>query len=86
LSRTILAVACFVLGSALLIPAGLRLWTFLAAHLAPPEIAHLPEPIANYVLYLNGRETSDTTVLTAAAVVGAVFLLAGLSIVRRRRV
>src|SRR5215470_3225555 len=63
LSRTILAAACFILGSVLLIPAGLRLWTFVAARLAPPEIQYLREPLTNFVLYLNGREIGDATVL-----------------------
>jgi len=86
LSRTILAAVCFILGSAFLIPAGLRLWSFVWARLSPPKIAYLPEPLANYVLYLNGRAIGDMTVLTTAAVVGAALLLAGLSIVRWRRI
>jgi predicted cation transporter len=86
LSRTVLAAACFVLGSALLIPLGLPLWTFVAARLSPPEITYLPEPLVNYVLYLNGRAIGDVTVLAMAAVFGAALLLAGLKIVRWRRV
>ena len=83
LSRTILTAACFILGTALLIPV---LWTFVAARLAPPEITYLPEPATTFVFYLDGREIGDVTVLTAAAVVGAALLLAGLMIVRWRRV
>jgi hypothetical protein len=52
------------------------------ARLAPPEIPYLSEPLTNYVLYLNGREIGDVTVLTAAAVVGAALLLASVRIVR----
>jgi len=86
LSRTILAAACFILGTALLIPMSLRLWAFVAARLWPPKITYLPEPLVNYVLYLNGREIGEATVLTAAVIVGAVFLVAGLMIARWRRV
>jgi hypothetical protein len=86
LSRTVIAAACFILGGALLIPGGLWLWTFVAARLAPPDIRYLPEPLTNYVLSVNGREIGDVTVLTAAAVLGAALLLAGLSIARWRRV
>src|SRR5262245_19281081 len=86
LSRAILAAACFILGTALLIPVSLRLWTFVVARLAPPEITYLPEPLVHYVLYLNGREIGDVTVLTTAAVLGAALLLGGLRIVRWRRV
>jgi hypothetical protein len=80
--RTILAVACFILGSALLIPASLRLWKFLATRLAPPETQYLPDPLVNYVLYLNGRAIGDVTVLMMATVAGAALLLAGLRMVR----
>jgi hypothetical protein len=86
LSRTILAAACFILGTALLIPVSLRLWTFVAARLAPPQITYLPESFANYVLYLNGRAIGDVTVLTTVTVVGAALLLAGFRVVRWRRV
>jgi hypothetical protein len=82
LSRTVLAVFCFILGSALLIPASLRLWKFVAVRLAPPEIPYLPEPHTNFVLFLNGRAIGDVTVLTMATVVGAALLLVGLRIVR----
>ena len=54
--------------------------------MSPPEIAYLPEPLVNYVLYLNGRAIGDVTVLAMAAVFGAALLLAGLKIVRWRRV
>jgi hypothetical protein len=86
LSRTILAAACFILGTALLIPVSLRLWTFVTARLAPREITYLPEPLVNYVLYLNDRAIGDVTLLTTAGVVGAALLLAGLGIARWRRV
>jgi hypothetical protein len=82
LSRTILAAACFVLGSALLIPVSLWLWRFLAARMAVPEIPYLPDPLTTYVLFLNGRAISDVTVLTMATAAGAALLLAGLRIVR----
>jgi hypothetical protein len=86
LLRAILAAACFILGTALLIPGGLRLWTFAAARMAPPEISYLPEPLATYVLYLNGRAIGDVTVLATATIVGSVLLLAALRIARWRRV
>src|SRR5215470_11020649 len=82
LSRTVVAVACFVLGGALVIPAGLRLWKFAVARLAPPEIPFLPEPLHNFVLYLNGQEIGEVTVLTTASVAGAALLLAGVMMVR----
>jgi hypothetical protein len=69
-----------------MIPVSLRLWTVVSASLAPPEIRYLPEPIVSYVLYLNGREIGDVTVLTTATIVGAALLLAGLSFVRWRRI
>jgi hypothetical protein len=86
LLRTILAVACFILGTGLLIPVSLRLWTFAAARMAPSEISYLPEPLVTYVLYLNGRAIGDVTVLTTATIVGSVLLLAALTISRWRRV
>jgi hypothetical protein len=82
LLRTILAVACFIFGSALLIPVSLWLWKFLAARLASPEIPYLPDPMETYVLYFDGRPISDVTVLTMATVVGAILLVAGLRMVR----
>jgi hypothetical protein len=82
LLQTVLVVACFILGSALLIPLSLRLWKFVAALLAPPEIPYLPDPLVNFVLFLNGREIGDVMVLTMATVVGAALLLAGLRMVR----
>jgi hypothetical protein len=82
LLRTVLVVACFILGSALLIPPSLRLWKFVAARLAPPEIQYLPDPLVNFVLFLNGREIGDVTVLATATAVGAALLLAGLRLYR----
>jgi hypothetical protein len=82
LLRTALAAACFILGSALLIPPSPRLWKFVAARLAPPEVPYLPDPLVNFVLYLNGRAIGDVTVLTMATVVGAALLLAGLRLYR----
>jgi hypothetical protein len=82
LSRTILAAGCLVLGSALLLPAGLHLWKFLAARLAPAQIQYLPDPHTNFVLSLNGRAIGDITVLTIATLVGAALLLAGVRLVR----
>ena len=82
LLRTVAAAACFIFGSALLIPVSLWLWKFLAARLAAPEIKYLPDPLTTYVLFLNGRAIGDVMVLTMATVVGAALLLAGLRIVR----
>jgi hypothetical protein len=50
--------------------------------LAAPEIRYLPDPLTTYVLFLNGREISDVTVLTMATVVGAALLLVGLRLYR----
>jgi hypothetical protein len=82
LLRTILAAACFTLGIALLVPASLRLWRFLVARLAPPEIPHLPDPLATFVFHVNGRPIGDVAVLTMASLVGAALLLAALRMVR----
>jgi hypothetical protein len=82
LLRTVAAAACFVLGSATLIPVSLWLWKFLAARLAAPKIPYLPDAQANFVLFLNGREIGDVTVLAMATVVGAALLLAGLRLYR----
>jgi hypothetical protein len=82
LLRTILAAACLIFGSALLIPVSLWLWKFLAARLAAPEIPYLPDPLTTYVLFLNGRAIGDLTVLTMATVVGATLVLAGLRMAR----
>jgi hypothetical protein len=80
LSRTILAAACFILGSVLLIPVSLWLWRFLAARLAAPErpYLHLPDAHTDFVFFVGGREIDSVTVLVAATVVGAALLLAGL--------
>jgi hypothetical protein len=78
----VLAVFCFILGSALLIPVSLWLWKYLATRLAPPDIRYLPDPHTNFVLFLNGREIGDVTVLTTATAVGAALLLAGLRLYR----
>ncbi len=82
LLRTVAAAACFIFGSALLIPVSLWLWKFLVARLAAPAIAYLPDAQASFVLFLNGRAMSDVMVLTMATVVGAALLLAGLRMVR----
>jgi len=82
LLRTVAAAACFVLGSAALVPLSLWLWKFVTARLAAPEIRYLPDPLTTYVLFLNGREISDVTVLTMATVVGAALLLVGLRLYR----
>jgi hypothetical protein len=82
LLRTVAAVACFVLGSAALIPVSLWLWRFLAARWVAPEIPYLPDPLTTYVLFLNGRAISDVTLLTMATVVGAALLLTGLRLYR----
>jgi hypothetical protein len=82
LSRTILAAACFILGSALLIPVSLRLWRFLAARLAAQETPYLPDAHTDFVLLLGGRAIDSVTVLVAAAALGAALLLAGLRMVR----
>jgi hypothetical protein len=86
LSRTILSAPCFILGSALLMPASLRLWKFLAVRLAPPEVLYLPDPHTNYVLFLNSREVGEMTALVIATTVGIALLLVGLRIARWRRV
>jgi hypothetical protein len=82
LSRIILAAACFIFGSALLIPVSLWLWRFLAARLATQERLYLPEAHTDFVLFLGGRAIGSAMVLTMATVVGAALLLAGLKLCR----
>jgi hypothetical protein len=50
--------------------------------LAPPEIPHLPDPLATFVFHVNGRPIGDVAVLTMASLVGAALLLAALRMVR----
>ena len=80
--RTVLAAACFIFGSALLIPVSLRLWKLLAGRWGSSEISYLPDPHTSFVLFLNDREIGDATVLTTATVVGVALLLVGFRIVR----
>jgi hypothetical protein len=82
LSRTILAAACFILGSALLIPLSLRLWRFLAARLAAQETSYLPDAHTDFVLLLGGRAIDSVTALVATTALGTALLLAGLRMVR----
>src|SRR5207249_9707449 len=55
LLRTLLAIACLILGSVLLIPMSLWLWRYPASGLAAQEIHYLPESHTDFILSLGGR-------------------------------
>ena len=82
MSRTVLAVFCFILGSALLIPVSLRLWRLLTADLAVQKTLYLPDAQTDFVFLVGGQAIGSGTVLAAATVLGAALLLAGVRIVR----
>ena len=78
LLRTLLATACLIVGSVLLIPIGVWLWRYPASALTAQEIQYLADPQTDFILYLGGRMIDSAAIVAIATLVGAVLFLAGL--------
>ena len=76
--RTLLATACLILGSVLLIPMSLWLWRYPASGSAAQEVRYLPELHTDFILSLGGRVIDSAAAVALATLVGAALLLAGL--------
>jgi hypothetical protein len=82
MARTIVGATSLILAALLLVPGSLRLWGFLGSHLATRHIQYLPEPLAEFVVFIDGRPVNGDTLLLIATLAGVVFALAGLRILR----
>jgi len=80
--RTVVAAACLILGSALLIPVCLWLWRFLVSRLMTDKMQYLPDAQTEFIFSLSGRAIDGVLALMIATVVGTVLLLAGLALLR----
>ena len=80
--RTVIAAACLILGSTLLIPTSLWLWRFLVSRLTTHTMQYLPDAQTEFILSLNDRAIDSVMAVTTAAVVGTLLLLVGLGMLR----
>jgi len=82
LKRKVIAAACLILGTLLLVPASMMLWRFLVSRLSTQDLRYLPEAHTDFMLSINGRAIDGFTLTLIVTAAGAVLLLAGVRMFR----
>ncbi len=73
---------CVIIGAVFLIPAGMHVRECCVLHLS--KMGLLSEPHTFYVLYVEGRTVEPFTLELIVTVVGALLLVAGVKILRKK--
>ncbi len=78
LKKRVIGAALVTAGCVILIPTALHFWKFIQSLRKPKRLFLLPESHTDFVLTLNGKPISDSTLVSISAVVGALCLLLGI--------
>ena len=79
--RTIIGVMCLMIGLLLLVPGELRLWEFGKSYRATYDVP-LVEPQATLHSYLFGQPIEGDAILLLITIVGIIFAVVGIRILR----